>query len=120
MNIEQFYDADERRRSSDEVELGREWSDEKGGRCEVSWVADTGEVYVMAEPVEAVEMDIFGDTRVDEVPTELLTVEVLGVVTSREEIDRRFEGWEKAMRGRNSLQWVRDRLAASSPTESTS
>jgi hypothetical protein len=49
MDIEEFYDQDPRRRASDEIEFGREWS-ENDRRFEVSWVADTGEVYVMAEP----------------------------------------------------------------------
>ena len=50
MNIEEFYEADERRRRSEEIELGTEWHDRDGVRHEVSWVADTGELYVMREP----------------------------------------------------------------------
>ena len=50
MDIEQFYEADERRRRSEELELGTEWHDATGARYEVSWVADTGELYVMFEP----------------------------------------------------------------------
>ena len=53
MDIEDFYSADERRRKSAELEFGTDWSDQNG-RCEVSWVEDTGEVYVMREPVAAV------------------------------------------------------------------
>ena len=47
MDIEEFYDADPRRRASDEVRFGDEWTDADGGRYEVLWVADTGEVYAM-------------------------------------------------------------------------
>ena len=49
MDIEDFYDQDPRRRASDEIEFGREWT-EDDLRFEVAWIADTGEVYVMAEP----------------------------------------------------------------------
>src|SRR4051794_29487335 len=44
MDIDQFYEQDPRRQTSDEVEFGREWS-EHGLQFEVAWVADTGEVY---------------------------------------------------------------------------
>ena len=113
MDIEEFYDADPRRRESEEIEFGREWSDANGMRTELSWVAATGELYAMAEPGGSVEMDPFGDTRVDDLPTNLLTVEILGTVAERAEVDQLLAGWEGAMDKKpNSLQWVRERLAA--------
>ena len=113
MDIEEFYDADPRRRESEETEFGREWSDASGMRTELAWVTDTGELYAMAEPGGSVEMDPVGDTRVDDLPTEALLVEILATVASREEIDALLAGWEGAMeKGPNSLQWVRDRIAA--------
>jgi hypothetical protein len=114
MDIEQFYDADPRRRESDETEFGREWTDARGGRTELSWVADTGELYAMAEPVEQVYMDPVGDTRVGELPTALVTVEILGVVPDRARVDELLAGWQDEMGKPNSLQWVRDRLSAAS------
>ncbi len=110
MDIEQFYDADPRRRESEEIEFGREWSDADGLRTELSWVAATGELYAMAEPVEQVYMDPVGDTRVGDLPTALVTVEILGVVTDRAELDQLLDGWEQAMGQPDSIQWVRDRL----------
>ena len=110
MDIEEFYDADPRRRESEETEFGREWSDANGLRTELSWVADTGELYAMAEPAGSVEMDPFGDTRVDNLPTELVTVEILATITDRADLDRILAGWEAAMDGTNSLAWVRQRL----------
>ena len=83
MDIEEFYDADPRRRESGEIEFGRDWSDDAGGRCEVSWVVDTGELYVMQEPIEPVYSDGLGDVAVQHVPTEDVTVEILAVVPSR-------------------------------------
>jgi hypothetical protein len=113
MDIEEFYDADPRRRESEEIEFGREWSDANGMRTELSWVADTGELYAMAEPSGSVEMDPFGDTRVDDLPTDALTVEILGTVADRSQVDQLLAGWEDAMgKGPNSIQWVRDRVAA--------
>ena len=50
MNIEEFYDADERRRESPELELGNEWRDADGYRYDLSYVVDTGELYSMAAP----------------------------------------------------------------------
>jgi hypothetical protein len=72
MDIEDFYDQDPRRRASDEIEFGREWS-ENGQRFEVSWIADTGEVYVMAEPYSR-----------REISTESVTVEVLAVIEAQQ------------------------------------
>ena len=68
MDVEEFYDQDPRRRASDEIEFGREWS-ENGQRFEVAWIADTGEVYVMAEPYSR-----------RDISAESVTVEVLAVI----------------------------------------
>jgi hypothetical protein len=97
MNIEEFYDQDPRRRASDEVEFGREWT-EHHARFEVAWIAETGEVYAMAEPLHSLS-------------TQSMTVEVLGVVEGRDSIDAALDGWEDAMTEPDSLAWVRTRLA---------
>jgi hypothetical protein len=102
MDIEEFYDQDPRRRASDEIEFGREWS-EGERRFEVSWVADTGEVYVMAEPYSR-----------REISTESVTVEILGVVKGRDAINSVLAGWQEAMAKPNSLAWVRERVAGES------
>src|SRR5262245_40526544 len=102
MDIEEFYDQDPRRRASDEIEFGREWS-ENDRRFEVSWVADTGELYVMAEPYSR-----------HEISTESVTVEVLGVINGRDAINSALAGWREAMAEPNSLGWVRERLAGAS------
>ncbi|HEY7106780.1 MAG TPA: hypothetical protein VH986_10280 [Acidimicrobiia bacterium] len=111
MDIEQFYDADPRRRASDEVEFGRDWSDGSGVRSELSWIADTGELYVMREPDAPIDMDPVGDEVVENLETKQLTVEVLGTFEGRESVDALLEGWEDEMRKRNSLDWVRARVA---------
>ncbi len=70
MDIEEFYEADERRRRSEEVEIGTDWHDADGARYELSWVADTGELYVMREPNAPMSVDPFGDVYEPSVPTE--------------------------------------------------
>ncbi len=109
MDLEQFYSADERRRHSEELEFGREWTDDRG-RCEISWVADTGEVYAMREPPGEVVGDFIGDTIVRG-SGQQLEIEVLGVVPDRDAIGAVMSGWEDAMRNDNSLAWVRERVA---------
>jgi hypothetical protein len=112
VDIEEFYDADPRRRSSEEFEFGRDWHDEKGVRCEVSWVVETGELYVMREPEEPIITDPVGDEFVPELPTKLLTVEVLGILTLREKVDTALDGWQAKMPEANSIAWVREQVAA--------
>jgi hypothetical protein len=102
MDIEEFYDQDPRRRASDEIEFGRKWS-ENDRRFEVSWVADTGELYVMAEPYSR-----------REISTESVTVEVLGVIEGRDTINAALSGWQEAMAQPNGLTWVRERVAGQS------
>jgi hypothetical protein len=102
MDIEEFYDQDPRRRASDEIEFGREWT-EDGQRFEVAWIADTGELYVMAEPYSR-----------RGISTESVTVEVLAVIDGRDAINRVLAGWEEAMPKPDSLVWVRERVAGSS------
>ena len=111
MDIEEFYDADPRRRASDEVRFGDEWTDADGGRYEVLWVADTGEVYAMYEPIEPLVSDAVGDVIVQHMPASAVTVEILGNVATRDDIDARLEGWEKAMPDLGSITWVRERVS---------
>ena len=109
MDLEGFYAEDERRRHSAELEFGREWQD--GGRCGVSWVEDTGELYVMREPSGGVVGDAFGDMVVRGVSEHELGVEVIGVVAGRGAIEAVRSGWEPAMSGPDGIAWLRDRVA---------
>jgi hypothetical protein len=112
VDIEEFYDADPRRRASDEVAFGHEWTDPDGGRYEVMWVVDTGEVYAMFEPVEPMASDGIGDIFPQHLPTGAVTVEVLGTFATRDEIDAALAGWEAAMRDPGSIAWIRARVPA--------
>lgn len=116
VDIEEFYDADSRRRSSTEVELGGQWRDEQGVRFELSWVEDTGELYVMREPAPEGWATPFGGIHVrhgrgaDEKEIAAMTVVVVGSVPSRERLDEVLAGWQEAMTADDSVEWLVDRL----------
>jgi hypothetical protein len=109
MDIEEFYDADERRRKSAELEFGRDWSD-ASGRCGVSWIEDTGEVYVMREPLGQVTGSGAGDLELVNVDEHELGVEVLGVVMGRSAVESVMSGWEQKMSDVDGIAWLRDRV----------
>ena len=118
VDLEQFYDQDDRRRRSAELELGSEWTDRTGVRFELSWVEDTGELYVMREPVVGEWPDPFGGIhvegthRVDEAEQEGMTVSVVGVISTREEVERIVAGWEDVFAQPDSVSWLVERLRA--------
>ena len=110
MNIEEFYEADERRRRSEEIELGSEWLDRDGVRHEVSWIADTGELYVMREPAARIAEDLFGDEFSGSLPLDAVTVAVVGWIPTRDRLEEVLAGWQDAMTGAESLSWLAARL----------
>lgn len=116
MDIEEFYDADERRRNSVEVEFGQDWWDAYGVRHELSWVEDTGELYVMREPVASEWATPFGGIHVrgahstDEKEIEGMSVAVVGTVPTRDDVDRLLEGWQRAIERPDSVAWLVQRL----------
>jgi hypothetical protein len=110
VNLEEFYEADTRRRSSEELEFGSDW-DENGARTQVSWIAATGELYAMRDPLGWLATDVIGDTRALPVTDDALTIEVLGTLADRAAATAVMSGWEAAMPAEGSLNWVRDRIA---------
>ncbi len=110
MDLNDFYDADPRRRASEELEFGSDW-DEGGARTQVSWIEATGELYAMRDPLGRLVSDVIGDMGVRPVADEQLTVEVLGTVVGRDAVGAVLSGWEAAMESAGSLAWVRDRIA---------
>jgi hypothetical protein len=111
MDIEEFYSSDERRRQSSEVELGTNWFDAKGSRYELSWVQDTGELYIMLELVpEADSWTPFGDSEVEEMPVDRVLVMVVGYVASLDEVEAVLAGWPDEMDKPDGISWVAERL----------
>jgi len=109
MDIEEFYAADERRRKSAELEFGRDWS-YGNSRSGVSWLEDTGEVYVMREPNAAVTGSGAGDLELVPMSDAGLVVEVLGVVMGRPAVEGVMSGWQEKMRDADGIAWLRDRI----------
>ena len=110
MDIEEFYDADPRRRTSPELQFGMDWHDAHGRRYELSWVADTGEVYVMQDDLPPVWYDPFGDFIVLDVDPEDLGVRILKKVALEDDVRRMLAGWEEAMTKEDSVAWLVERL----------
>ncbi len=110
MDIESFYEQNEARRESAEIEFGDEWTDASDNEYELSWVEATGELYLMVEPDAQVNEDIFGDFFVEDEPVNELTVVVIGKFDSRAALEDRLAGWEDAMLEDNSLAWLKQRV----------
>ena len=104
MDIDEFYEADPRRRPSAEIELGTEWQDAHGVRYELNYVEDTGELYVMQEPPPHVTG---GPLRRPPRPRppgyeDKMTVHVMAKIDSVDELHTILEGWQEAMTGRRT------------------
>lgn len=115
MDIEQFYDADERRRDSAEIELGTEWRDAGHVRYELNWIEDTGELYVMMEPAPPEWEGPFGDLHVNisqSAPVTGMGVLVVGQIATREQLERVLDGWPAAMAGPDGVGWLANRLVS--------
>ena len=111
MDIEEFYSSDERRRQSAEVELGTNWFDAKGSPYELSWVEDTGELYVMLELVPEVDSwTPFGDSEVEQIPVDRILVMVVGYIPTLGEVEDVLAGWPQQMAKPDGISWVAERL----------
>lgn|SRR5215471_6500651 len=117
--VEAFYDADEARRRSPELDYGVWWR-AAGVVYRVTWVEATGElVAVQLTPahVEAFtvpdaalgELDLFG-FGVAVYGGEAGEVAVLGVVHGREVVERLLDGWAEVCGEEGSLAWVVERV----------
>ncbi len=114
MDIDEFYEADPRRRPSAELELGTDWLDRDGVRHELNYVEDTGELYVLREPVPHVTEDPFGGLHVSAPPgyEDKMTVHVIAKIDSVDRLHEILRGWQEAMQGEDGAQWLGDRLRA--------
>jgi hypothetical protein len=113
MDIGQFYEADSRRRESDEVELGTEWRDVHDVRYELNWVKDTGELYVMIEPPPPAWEGPFGDIHVttgERAPITGMTVLVIAHVETHAQLETLLDGWQSAMSALDGVGWLAERL----------
>jgi hypothetical protein len=111
LDIEEFYEENPQRRTSEELDFGRDWHDADGTRYELSWIRDTGELYAMREPVEPFITDTVGGEYQTPMPTDIVTVEPLGTFDTLDRVEHLLAGWSNEMDKPNSLQWVRNRIA---------
>ncbi|MGH9044704.1 MAG: hypothetical protein ACRDVP_07735, partial [Acidimicrobiales bacterium] len=122
MDIDQFYEADERRRESAEIELGTEWRDAHGVRYEVNWIEATAELYVMREPAPPMSEDPFGGVHVETgkgAPFTEITVAVVAHVSTRERLEEVLEGWQTSMPRPDSVSWLESRLKTAGVTDAS-
>lgn len=110
MDIEGFYEQNEARRSSPEIEFGSRWTDAAGNEYELSWVEATGELYLMLEPDAHVTEDAFGDFIAGPEVTADMSVVVIATVETTDELAVRLDGWQEAESRPNSLAWLAERL----------
>jgi hypothetical protein len=96
-----FYNADERRLRSRELDVGLWWREDVDGPLHrAAWVSDTGELYL----VRLGPADDGGGI-----------VEVLARVADRALLDRVLAGWRERCGELQSLDWLRERAALRSP-----
>jgi hypothetical protein len=98
-SLARFYNADERRVRSRELDVGLWWREDADGPLHrAAWIGDTGELY-LARLGPAAE----GGGR----------VEVLARVGDRELLEGVLDGWRERCGEPGSLQWLRERTALS-------
>ena len=117
LSIADFYEADPRRRNSDEVEYGDAWTRHSDATAtyRLNHVLDTGELYVVREPHPGGILARYLDQlNVDQADVDQLSVEILATV-SPEEAAHLLDGWQDAMTGTDSLRWIQQRLAGRGP-----
>jgi hypothetical protein len=114
MDIDEFYEADPRRRQSAELELGAEWLDEDSVRHELNYVEDTGELYVLREPSPHIREDPFGGLHFSEPPDydKKMTVHVIANIPDKDQLHQILEGWQDHMLTPGGGQWLGDQLRA--------
>jgi hypothetical protein len=114
MDIEEFYDADPRRRASAEIELGAAWQDSRGVLHELNYIEDTGELYVMSEPAPKEWEDPAGGVHLSNKGNtgKNLIVRVVATIDSVEKLHSILAGWEEAMSFGESLRWLEEKLSA--------
>jgi hypothetical protein len=110
--IGDFYKADERRRSSIEKRLGMDWYDVDGFRYELSWIHDTGELYLMSESNWTM-IPGPGAYATGYIPSPQALV--IATIPSGADVDSVLSGWRDAMRSSAGVGWVLDQIPGAIP-----
>jgi hypothetical protein len=92
-----FHDADPRRRTSDEVDLGATWRAEGSEDAwRLAWIRETGELYLC---------------HAGGFPGPSQHVRVLRVIATETELDQVLAGWREHRDHEDGLAWLRHRLS---------
>jgi hypothetical protein len=94
--LQRFYDADPRRATSSERDVGLWWRDHHDASFRAAWVQDTGEIYILAHGVP----EHGGGP-----------ITVLGQCTAVG-LDSLLEGWRDICGSRGSLDWLIERATS--------
>lgn len=116
VNVDEFYEQDERRRASVEFDFGLEWQSESdpGVPYAVRWIEATKEVYVLRQPRAGLMDDGSGASPgVVAMPLwrDACWVTLLATAETREILASALAGWEAAMSKPDSVRWLQQRLA---------
>lgn len=107
-SIESFYANDERRRASRELDYGVWWRSAEG-IWRATWVAATGEFYViklhetrgrLTDDIGFIGVDVMQGSR----------VVVLTTIREEAEVERKLKGWADVCGAPDSLSWLVLRL----------
>jgi len=113
VDVHQFYEADQRRRDSEEHVYGDGWTDDADQHAtyRLSWVVETGELYLVREPHPGGLLARYLDElHLDQADTDELRVEVLLTEPSEGAVQALLEGWEQVADDDDSLVWLRERV----------
>ena len=85
-----------------------------GARYEVNWIEDTGELYVMREPIPHITEDPFGGQRysIRDAEEKKMTVHVVAQIDSLDTLHQILAGWADAMAANGGAEWLAERLRA--------
>lgn len=93
-----FLQADPRRRTSDELDLGATWRlPGSGDAWRLAWLRDTGELFL---------------SRAGDFPAPPTEIRVLAVVPDEHGLDALLAGWREHRTDEDSLGWLSGRLTA--------
>lgn len=115
ITVDRFYAENPLRRSSPEVDLGDGWREMGETRCTFSvfWIEQTGEVYGLRVPnPPSFVHDGVGDYGLSGNAFAAATVEVLGRVRTRDELDERLGERDAKIGDPDGVSWIRAQLSS--------
>ena len=116
MDIDEFYEADPRRRASAELELGSEWLGQGRRPARAELRGGHRRALRAARAAPHVREDPFGGIHVTDPRgyENKITVHVIAKIATVDDLHTILEGWPEAMReqGDQGTQWLGQRLMA--------